>query len=124
MREALLFYKEVQKQYAWLHIIVGIILMCTAVFWFIVPLFIICYGLLDMTSIGQLLTFASLFAIPALISTLHCSYISFRAATIWSKKTTTRRFQWFIIFQAVSFTIALTFITSIYSLFIVIDMLR
>lgn len=125
MKEALTFYRKVQKQYVWLHIIFGFLLAGTAVFWFIVPLFIICYGLLDISSIPQLMTFIGLFIIPALALTFHCSFISFQAARQWAEKNQCGKyFRWFVIFQFTAFIIALTFTTTIYILFIAIDYIR
>lgn len=125
MREVFYFYREMQKQYAWLHIIFAVLLACTVVFWFFVPLFIICYGLLDLKSIEHFFTFIGLFILPAVIVTSHCWFISFQAAKQWSKNYSNgKRLQWVLVFQCIAFTIVLSYTTTLYVLFIVIDWIR
>ncbi|WP_431030290.1 hypothetical protein [Lysinibacillus sp. LZ02] len=125
MREAFHFYKDVHRQYLWLHVIYAMFLIMTSMFWFVLPFYIVNYGDYEPTLPLKFVCIIFLCIFPSIIVTFHCWFISFTAAKRWrDRRTEESVIGWLIRFQAMAFSIVVVYICIIYSLFLIIDFLR
>lgn len=127
MREAIQFYRDVHRDFLWLHFAFIIILLYTSVYWFITPIYIVQYGAFEPTIMLKILLAITICVLPALVVTLHCWLISFIAAKKWivnTKIMSQSVLRWWLIFQTVSIFVVVGFTTIILALFLVVDVLR
>ena len=124
MKEAFHFYRGIHRRYLWLHVLFSILLFLTAVFWFVLPFYIINYGDYEPTLLLKLVSILFLCIFPSIFVTLHCWVISFIAAEKWREQKSGESFiLWLIRFQAMAFLVVLVFTIIIYALFLLIDII-
>lgn len=127
MREAIRFYGGVHRDFWWLNFSVVVILMLTSVYWFVVPFYIVQYGAFEPSLLMKMGLALFICVAPAIIVTLHCWVISFVAARKWignTKLVGRSMLRWWLIFQSVTLTIAVSFTAIILVLFFVVDFFR
>ena len=125
MKEAFHFYRSVHRQYLWLHVFFSVILLLTSVFWFVLPFYIVNYGDYEPTLLLKIACILFLCVVPSIFITLHCWIISFMAARKWHNRKGEESFFLCVIrFQAMAFFVVIVFTCIIYSLFLVIDLIR
>lgn len=124
LQAALQYFRKAHLDYLWLHAIVAVVLIVTSVFWFVIPYFIITYGLYN-TIFEQLLFIFVLILMPSLIITLHCWFINFKAALNW-KKNHPSESVWRLVFkfQSITIVIVIIFTAVITTGLFVIDTIR
>ena len=125
MKEAFHFYRNIHRQYLWLHALFSILLLSTSVFWFVLPFYIVNYGDYEPTMLLKMVCILFLCIFPSIFITLHCWYISFIAAKKWLEHKGGESFILVLIrFQAMAFFVVLVFTAVIYVLFLLIDVIR
>ncbi|MEK4229372.1 hypothetical protein [Solibacillus sp. FSL H8-0538] len=125
MRAAFKYYGQIHREYLWLHAIFTTVLAVTSVFWFILPFFIFNYGYYTPIFPLQLFFVLVLFVFPSLFVTLHCWFISFRAAKKWLEQHPHESlWKWFLCFQSMAFFVVIIFTSIIYTLLLIIDYIR
>ena len=98
--------------------------ICQFFFWFVLPYFIISYGLFD-TLFQQLMFVFGLFLLPSFIITLHCWFINFKAALHWKKNHPNENVvRWLVKFQSLTIAIVMVFTAVITSSLFFIDSIR
>ena len=125
MKEAFSFYRGIHRQYLWLHVLFSILLLVTSVFWFVLPFYIVNYGDYEPTLLLKVVCILFLCVFPSVFITLHCWFISFIAAKKWRELKGGESFVRLLMrFQAMAFFVVVIFTAIIYSLFLIIDILR
>jgi hypothetical protein len=124
LQAAFQYFRQAHQQYLWLHVIVAIVLMITSVFWFVLPYYIVSYGLFE-TVMEQFVFFIVLFLWPSLLITLHCWFINFQAAVNWKKNHPNESvWRWMIKFQSITIVIVIVFTAFIITGLFFIDAIR
>lgn len=127
MREAIRFYRGVHRDFWWLNFSMLVLLLVTSVYWFIMPFYIVQYGEFEPTLLMKLGLAIFICIVPAVVVTLHCWIISFIAARKWSAKTKLvgkSVLRWWLLFQSIALTVAISFFATILVLFFIIDFFR
>ena len=125
MKEAFHFYRDIHRQYWWLHVLFSILLLLTSVFWFVLPFYIVNYGDYEPTLLLKMVCILFLCIVPSIFITLHCWFISFIAAKKWLEQKGGQSLVLSLIrFQAMAFFVVLIFTVIIYTLFLFIDVIR
>ena len=118
------YFKKAHLDYLWLHFIVAFVLFVTSVFWFVLPYYIVSYGIFE-TYVEQLPYFIGLFLLPSIIVTLHCWFINFKAAVYWKKNHPNDSvWRWMVKFQSFTIAIVIVFTSVILSGLFFIDTIR
>ncbi|MER1987705.1 MAG: hypothetical protein ABS949_03730 [Solibacillus sp.] len=125
MRTAFKYYRQVHREYLWIHVIYLCVLLVTSVFWFILPFYIFYYGQYPPNIPLQLLFMGLLLLIPAAVVTLPSWFISFQAACKWAiKHPGACKWRWLLRFQAMAFSVVVMFTAIILCMMFIIDVLR
>lgn len=124
LQTALKYFRQAHLEYLWLHFLVAIVLIVTSVFWFILPYYIISYGLFE-TFLQQFTFVLALFLVPSFFITLHCWFINMKAALKWKENHPNENvMRWVLKFQSITIAIVIIFTAIIMSTLFFIDMVR
>ena len=105
LQAAYKYFRQAHVDYLWLHSIVAVVLIVTSVFWFVLPYYIVSYGLFE-TIVEQLLYSMALLLLPSVLITLHCWFINFKAAVNWRENyPNVSVWHWVVRFQFITIVI-------------------